>query len=173
MADTQTFQPWDRQEREPSRWYLIFIKYFIGMGINRSLRKAYLKQKQEESEEAYEKAIATRGCPNVWYQMATRWNWKERAEAWDEEQTLLAITAVEEAAKKLRLLAPSAVEALALSLASEKYRVQAAKEILDRGGLPSVSKQEVQKTIEMRAEDIEEALKDVDEWEEKTFNGNG
>jgi len=76
-------QPWSRQVNEPARWYARFETYRL-LGPTRTL------------EEAFRVAVANAGLTDeryggssprpgqAWYNAARKWQWQERAEAWDE-----------------------------------------------------------------------------------------
>lgn len=160
-------QAWQRIQREPARWYNIFIKYYIAGGFSRSVRAAWLAFLETNEPEKLEAAMSSRGVPKVWHAIAARWEWKARAEAWEGYQSELSMAAVESASRKLRSLAPDAVDALSTALGRDKEAVRAAAEILNRGGLPGVSKQEVDQTIRISSDDMAEAQKELEEWESK------
>jgi len=166
-----TYSAWDRQENEPTRWYSLFIKHYLGIGQGRTIARAYLSFAKDLGPEAYQRALIRRGAPLQWYTAANVWRWEERAGAYEMHTSELAMAAVAEANKKLRLLAVDAVEALALSLTSERFRVLAAKEILDRAGLPAVSRQEVTNRVTLSADEMAEAKKELEAWQEKHESG--
>jgi prophage DNA circulation protein len=158
-------EPWDRQPGEPSRWYVIFVKYYLTMGLARTVRGSYLRYLKEAEPDKYESEKAYSTPPKHWRDMAAKWSWKERAEAFDEWQTDLSMATVEEAARKLRLAAVDAVAALVLALGTMRYSVQAAKEILDRSGIPATVRQEMAGALNLTSDDLAKATEEVKKWE--------
>jgi hypothetical protein len=159
--------------REPTRWYKIFIRYYLAGGFGRSVRDAWLTFLRENEPDKVEEAESSRSVPRTWMAMATRWEWHERAEAWEEQQSVLSMAAVEASSRKLRSLTPGAVDALASALVNPKQAVRAAAEILNRGGLPAVSKQEVDQTVSLSVDDMAAAAEELDEWTENKRNESG
>lgn len=157
---------WHRQSDEPLRWYQIFVKYYLGMGLRRTLHGAYLRFLEETDQQAAEKHLVEgrAQAPARWRDMAIKWDWRKRAESYEEEQTALAQAAVDEASRMIRLEAPHAVRALILALDEMRNRVPAANAILDRSGLPAVTRQEVA-NVTISADDLAAARKEVEEWE--------
>jgi hypothetical protein len=174
MDENQDVRLWDQKEGEPARWYHIFTQYYLGAGFRRSVRQAWLNfVKENDGEEAW-KEVVHASPPSEWYQMSVRWQWYDRAEAWEEEQTELSMAAVSEGAKLLRLHTVDAVKALILALTSEKFAVQAAKEILDRGGLPSTSKIDATGAVLFTADDMAKAQEELNNWRrERESDENG
>jgi hypothetical protein len=81
--------PWDRQrdengELEPSLWWMRFDDY-RAQGPGRSVAQGY---RDWRDAKGYEK-LRHSGYPSSWVRAANRWNWKERAEAWDEHRRQL------------------------------------------------------------------------------------
>jgi hypothetical protein len=78
MPDTKPErESWDRQAEEPNRWFSRFERYRLA-GPGRSLLGAV-------NAEQAEKGKNKRGwIPGAWSRAAARWNWRDRAEAWDE-----------------------------------------------------------------------------------------
>lgn len=165
MADEK--QAWQRMENEPKRWYNIFMKYYLGGGFQRSVRAAWLSFLEENEPDKLDRALQTRGVPKNWHAIAARWDWHERADAWEVHQSDLSMAAVEAASRMLRQNAPTAVAALVDALDRDKEAVRAAAEILNRGGLPAVSKQEVDQTVQLSSDDMKAAQKELEEWEAK------
>jgi len=71
--------PWERLPDEPNRWYDRFDLY-RSLGPTRSIlaafRTYYIQKKQNPSDHSR----------SEWYGIAKTWKWKERAEAYDEQQ---------------------------------------------------------------------------------------
>lgn len=158
---------WNRQPSEPARWYQIFVKYYLAMGLRRSISGAYSRFLAEADPQEHEKHIASGygNVPSTWRGMATRWSWRERAEAYEEDQTALVQAAVDEASRMLRLEAPHAVRALITALDEQRNRVPAANAILDRAGLPATTRQEIAGGMLISADDLATARKEMEEWE--------
>ncbi len=81
--------PWDRQrdengELEPNLWYDRFEQYRAA-GPNRSITRIY---KAWRVTMGYEK-LRYSAYPSSWVRASNRWNWKERAESWDEHRRQL------------------------------------------------------------------------------------
>lgn len=165
QAMTDEKQAWERMSREPKRWYTIFITYYIAGGFSRSVRAAWLGFLEANEPDKLDDAMSTRGVPKTWHAIAARWNWHERANAWEEHQSDLSLAAVEAASRMLRTNAPAAVDALVTALVRDKEAVRAAAEILNRGGLPAVNKQEVDSTVTLSSDDMREAQEELEEWE--------
>ena len=158
---------WDRQPREPVRWYDIFVRYYLASGLSRTVRVAFLAYVKDTKPEAFMEAQSRRGAPGQWMTMADRWHWRERAAAWEQSQTDLAMATIEQAARKLRLLTVNAVDALEIYLTSQRLGVQAAKEILDRGGLPATTRVESDNVHRFTADDLAKARDELKEWQTK------
>lgn len=71
MIDAEKNEIWDRQPGETAQWYNRFTRYRL-MGLSRSIRKVF------EAENRRSKNL-----PGNWLRVAEKWNWRERAEAWD------------------------------------------------------------------------------------------
>lgn len=72
MSETQA--PWDRQLNEPPIWYKRFTKFRL-MEPVRSIADVYREEQKGEKESVKP--------PGRWYETAKRWQWEERAVAWD------------------------------------------------------------------------------------------
>ena len=74
---------WERMAGESIAWYGRF-KLFLSLGPTRSVRQAYLRHLHMQTR--------TSGTSPSWLDAANRWQWRERADAWDlEQRTLLAL----------------------------------------------------------------------------------
>ena len=78
MSDEQEQDVWERQDGEPNNWYSRFV-LFLQMGPSRSLLGAVNIEKAQKSPEKPSMSV-----PGAWKEAAKQWNWRERAEAWDE-----------------------------------------------------------------------------------------
>jgi hypothetical protein len=79
MSDEQQ-KPWERIENEPQIWYRRFERFLL-MFPKRSIAAVF---QEEETERNREKPrIKPTGD---WYEMAEKWQWEERTQAWDDAQ---------------------------------------------------------------------------------------
>jgi hypothetical protein len=69
---------WERMSGESNLWYARFEAY-RELGSGRSIRKLFLRYKQE-------RGLHAKAVPGRWYAVARRWQWRERAEAWDQAE---------------------------------------------------------------------------------------
>jgi hypothetical protein len=81
MAGDKGVQPWDRQPGEPALWYNRFDTLYRPLGPERSLLAAYNTWRVQKGKER-----RSGGIGRAWTRNAQRWNWRERAEAWDAAQ---------------------------------------------------------------------------------------
>jgi hypothetical protein len=80
MHDTQIPpEPWDRQPGEPNLWYARFERYRLA-GPRRSLLGAVNAELTSNGRNKQAKV------PGAWNRAFGRWHWRERAEAWDEQE---------------------------------------------------------------------------------------
>ncbi len=70
-------KPWERREGEPARWYWRFRSY-LNLGSKRSINAASEVEREGKSR--------TNAGPE-WYKAAKRYQWQERADAYDREQS--------------------------------------------------------------------------------------
>lgn len=71
--------PWVRQDDEPSRWYGRFRDYYVAVGANRSMMDAYKRWRK-----AHGLTKPIKATPKAWTYHSRLWQWKERAEAYDD-----------------------------------------------------------------------------------------
>ena len=76
-----TGNPWDRRPKEPSRWFERFELY-RALGPNRTLQAAFEAYWLEQGKAR--NAIARPG--QAWHQAAKCWQWRARAEAFDDAE---------------------------------------------------------------------------------------
>jgi hypothetical protein len=70
---------WERQPGESAKWFFRF-RNFLALGPKRSVRAVYDAEQQQ-------KATKGRGNPGTtWYSIVKRFEWWQRAEAWDKQQ---------------------------------------------------------------------------------------
>mgnify|MGYP000169624648 CR=1 FL=1 len=82
--DAPEIHPWDMQPDEPVLWFGRFELY-RRMGPDRSVLAIYQQSRANKGKERLATYI-----PGAWTQMANRWKWRERAEAWDRHQQAIA-----------------------------------------------------------------------------------
>jgi hypothetical protein len=71
-------QPWHRQKGEPARWYYRFIQYYVPQGPERTFEKAHDLWAEDTNH-------SVEGRPSAsWTSIPRRWDWIERAAAWDQ-----------------------------------------------------------------------------------------
>lgn len=138
-------------------------------GLNRSIMAAERLYRKEVGLKVEMKHQAS----NTWTMAAKRYRWRERAVAWDQELTRRASEEVTKSMIALRAATPKAVATLILKLTDPKLAVAAAKEILDRGGVPAVTKQVLTHKLDVTSDEMAEATKEAHEWETKMLDGNG
>jgi len=155
---------WDQMAAEPDKWFVIFQKYFLPLGPGRSVRQAYKVWQEDHGKTQGPKDRPTRW----WLQMANRWEWRLRAFDYDKHLNQRTMNVAELAIDMLQDVAVDAVEALASALDNPRTRVAAAKEILDRAGVPALKRTE-KVSVTLTGEDIRRAKDDADEWEKKQF----
>jgi len=165
---TEEAQIWEIQPDEPKRWYNIFVQYYLTQGLGRSVARAY-RQFIADDKNITEAEAKLEPIEKHWVDMAAKWQWRKRSEAYDDYLTEMAMHTVAQAGLELRLSAFKAVQTLVLSLVSEKYGVMAAKEILDRAGLPATTRQEIESNVKVTADELTQAAEDAEEWEQKTY----
>jgi hypothetical protein len=74
----QRIQQWEQQPEEPNGAFEDFVAYLALPREDRSLRQAYIARSGQD--------LGTRGTPpGSWYDMADKYQWKDRARAYDRE----------------------------------------------------------------------------------------
>ena len=173
IEPSTTFMP-PQLPGESDAWYFKFLRFFVNAGAGRSVAGAYREYcKSEHPDRLGDNGkITAQHTPRNWAAMARQFGWRERASEYDRHYTGLAIDSVALALEILRDIAPDAALALVDSLENPKTRVAAAREILDRAGVP---RKTVQETVSMRItpEDLRKAREEADDWEKKTFEVSG
>ncbi len=96
LEDTGTY-PWERMPGEPNNWYDKFFKYYLKQGTKRSLVEAFRRFKGAEGSNRH----WSQANP-AWATMRHQWNWKVRAEAYDEHERMLDHVKWEARRAKLR-----------------------------------------------------------------------
>lgn len=83
MSEQHQLKPWEQQEGEPSESYARFLVY-RNLGMARTQRKAYAAANGRQAGK----------CPSgKWQDDSARWNWVERAAAWDIAQLVHTVPA--------------------------------------------------------------------------------
>ena len=166
--------PWFQMHKEPTQWFERFNKYYLALGPTRTLMGAYLWYIQENDPIHLEeiKQRPPRSAGNVWSHKSIEWSWRERARAYDASLYQNAAKVIEEARTKISAATSDAVDALIGALANPRTAVSAAKEILDRGGVPSTT---IHKSavVHFSADDLNKAREELEAWEQTVTLENG
>ncbi len=171
MDETQRL-PWEQLDEEPDVWYTRFVKHYLDLGFRRSLRRAYLSYLIEEKSAAPGSERLFKTVPEDWQIAYTDWEWDMRAAAFDADRTEEIQGAFKEAQIRLREATVAAVDALILQLQSPRLAVAAAKEILDRGGLPAHSVT-VNADATITSDQMAQAADEVEQWEQELLKQSG
>jgi hypothetical protein len=127
--DITTADPWDRQVGEPARWFHRFEKYRLA-GPERTLLGVFHQefaakngetQSGEKREKKCKRPSRVQRMPGSWPTAASRWRWKERAEAWDAEQVRRDRAAIQEA-RNAAVKRHCEIGELAISVSEKKLR---------------------------------------------------
>ena len=168
--------PWLQMVDEPWNWFQRFIKYYLPLGPGRSLYGAYTQMVETEHPEVAaarrakaesdptfrkKKAVAI----NSWTKCARLWDWRERAKAFDRFTYKAAQAQVDNARITLLGSANKAALALVEALTNPRLQVAAAKEILDRAGLPGTTNVGLGPIEKFSADELSQAEQEVDAWE--------
>ncbi len=82
---------WARQAKEPALWFDRFQRFLL-LGVTRSVYRTYIVERMDKAtrkkqKDAVNEEISARsGLPKSWRDAAKRWNWKVRAEAFDDAE---------------------------------------------------------------------------------------
>lgn len=161
---------WLQQEGEPDLWYRRFMSYYLPLGPSRNLTRAYVQYMKNEHPEAITTKKAAKGVVNTtsnWSDNSRLWHWRERAESFDLYNAGENFSYVEKARDILMQGTEAAARALIENLQNPRLAVAAAKEILDRGGLPGTHLVGVGHVEPYTADDLHRAEKEVAEWEKQ------
>jgi hypothetical protein len=169
VPEGQDTAPWLQQPGEPYGWYGRFERYYLLQGIGRSVMGAEKLWKMDTGR-PINRRVMHQASP-MWVHWSRRCNWIARAQAWDQYMTKRATEDVAFAMRRLRQATPAAVNALITRLDDPKLAVQAAREILDRGGIPAVTKQQVTQAVSFTSDDMADAAKEAEEWEKQQLEG--
>jgi hypothetical protein len=96
-------KPWAQQPGEPDRWYARFLLYSAFPASSRSI----LAAQRHEASPTQQRSPAVGG---QWKAMASRWRWRERAEAHDKQLAQEVAEATGEQVKRLRARACDVAE---------------------------------------------------------------
>jgi hypothetical protein len=165
IVETLEF-PWSRQENEPENWYMRFHVHYLSLGPTRTLLKAFMACVQVEDPTKFESYVLNppQSVTSQWSQMASAWEWRKRARAYDEVMMRDASRVVDAAYKTIIENTQAAAQTLVDNLKNPRLAVAAAKEILDRGGLPGSStvRHEI---VPFTADELGRASDEVHAWE--------
>jgi hypothetical protein len=160
--------PWLQIDEEPILWYRRFMMYYLPLGPNRNLTRAYFKWVETENPKRAAKLKANRAFINTskeWSVHARDWKWRTRAEAFDLHCASEVFAYIDQARETLMKSANDAATALIENLKNPRLGVQAAKEILDRVGLPSTHLVGIGKIEPYSADELRKAEEEVADWE--------
>lgn len=161
---------WLQQEEESDLWYRRFMSYYLPLGPSRNLTRAYVRWLETEKPEKAEEKKSAKGYINItkeWSAIARRWQWRERADAFDLYTAGENFAYVDKARELLLRSTEAAAQALVENLKNPRLAVSAAKEILDRGGLPGTHLVGVGHIEPYTADDLRKAEEDVNKWEKQ------
>lgn len=162
--------PWLRLEDEKSTWYNRFLLYYLPLGPGRTLTQAYVRYLEAENAEAAEEKKASGHSINAashWSEMARVNDWRERADAFDRYNATDFLQRVQEAREVLVRNTKKAAQTLVSSLANPRLQVAAAKEILDRAGLPGARIVGHKQLQPYSADEFNAAQAEIRAWENK------
>lgn len=77
--------PWERMPDETPVWF-DRLQRFLFLGVTRSIYKAYVTERKEKKGVTGERLAKRTGLPQSWRKAAFKYKWRERAQAFDEEQ---------------------------------------------------------------------------------------
>jgi hypothetical protein len=72
-------QIWEQQTEEPDEWFIRFAQFKL-LGGSRSLLRAYNDERLQKSQKK------SNSAPPPWRAASKKWNWVDRAVAWDKYQ---------------------------------------------------------------------------------------
>jgi hypothetical protein len=87
--ERSVFAEWERREGEPNKWLDRFQTYLL-LGPSRSLYAAYTAWRERSGAKSAQKRAGLPqsrfGLPQSWRLAAEKWQWQQRAEAFDEHE---------------------------------------------------------------------------------------
>lgn len=160
--------PWMQMEKEPEEWFRRFVTYYLMAGPSRTLLRAMMACVEAEDPQRFEnfKLNPPKSARTNWVEMATAWQWRLRALAYDDAMQRDSMRLMDEARTKLSSLSLKAVDALEKSLEESRHRVTAAKEVLDRTGFPATVVRE-NHDVPFTADDYANASKELESWRQQ------
>jgi len=157
---------WERVEGETGEWYHRFSSYFLLMGPARTMQRAYNAFMAIENPGVEHNKVT---IPSSWREESVTRDWFGRADAFDAK-LFQEDGSVELARTQLKKAAFEATIALIEALTNPRYAVAAAKEILDRAGIPATQTHLI-KTTPFTADEMAAASKELEAWEQNALNG--
>ncbi len=118
MTDAPTKRPWERRPEEPMRHYRRFSVY-LKLGPERSVRKAAEVNKLHKKGQS--------GAWQYWQQVAYRWQWADRAKAFDVWQNEIRQT------EQNRLAVEAAIAEAEENEKQRRLRIQEARAVRTAG----------------------------------------
>lgn len=166
-------QPWHRLDKESVVWYERFVRYYLQLGIGRSLYKAYRLYVLTEGDPIKQgKLLRNVGAKveGMWRNKSSEYQWRRRAEAWDGFEASIDQDVVNRAKRTILGSMDDAAKALVKNLDNPRLSVMAAKEILDRGGMGAIQKVGVV-AIPYTSDELNRASEELREWKKKSLQG--
>jgi len=162
---------WLQMPREPMLWYLRFAKYFLPLGPSRTIVRAFMLFTAAENPNARILKVRVGNFASTnWQEKSKAWQWHSRAEAFDRNNLLEYSTLIDTARNKLMHSLGVAVDALVGALDNPRLAVSAAKEILDRGGLPGTTNIGIGPASRFNADELSKAQAEIEDWEHAQHN---
>lgn len=165
-------QIWERQPGEEAMWYQRFADFYLSQpGYRRSIRRAWLEYLVQSDPTKYEEAVKENKTTDAtWQEHSQRHTWRARAEAYDADYRQKGEQVVAAGRIRMQHLIEHALDALEDALENPRSRVAAATAILDRAGLPAVSKQEILGGVSVTGPTAAELARALDELEREDKN---
>lgn len=157
---------WMQFADEPNTWYDRFSQYYLPLGPGRTLLQAYIAftKATDEDKSTLMTVRPPMSAPPTWTDASRMWDWRKRGTAWDASQVSELAHTLTAARQFIQQSTLDAAKTLHKALDNPKYAVAAAKEILDRGGVPAVTVHAI-RTIPFTADDLALAAREVEEWQ--------
>ena len=168
--EEQISVPWLQLEGESGLWYSRFLLYYLPQGPARTLTQAFVKHLKAEKPELAEEKEAQGHyitAQRTWVEAARKYRWRERAEEFDRHSVMEFQQHVAEARRTLIQNAGEAAKTLVANLKNPRQGVAAAKEILNRAGLPSATIVGHTRVQPYSTDDFIRARAELENWENK------